>query len=186
MAPGWHEKQTCYARHSIRAFSITRYTLPIQAMMINFHLPFTVMKEPFTGELRLVSSHADGRLVSFSCGKARYEARVGERLRAQNSRRRDTWLSLTSSPPPVARPVSRTPSWRRRRCRRQLPSVVSPLRSRRMARSVSRTSSRRVRSPVPRPSSSQPIRMSRRSVSPVSPWFPLVFPRPCPSRPPAS
>ncbi len=35
------------------------------------------------------------------------------------------------------------------------------LRSRLMARSVSRTSSRRVRSPVPRPSSSQPIRMSR-------------------------
>lgn len=32
-------------------------------------------------------------------------------------------------------------------------------------------------------SSSQPIRMSRLSVSPASPWFPLVFPRPCPLRP---
>ena len=44
----------------------------------------------------------------------------------------------------------------------------------------------RARSPVPRPSSSQPIRMSRLSVSPASPWFPLVFPRPCPLRPPVS
>ena len=37
------------------------------------------MKEPFTGDLHLSSSHADGRLVSFSCGKTRIEARVGER-----------------------------------------------------------------------------------------------------------
>lgn len=44
----------------------------------------------------------------------------------------------------------------------------------------------RARSPVPRPSSSQPIRMSRLSVSPVSPWFPSAFPKPCPSRPPES
>ncbi len=44
----------------------------------------------------------------------------------------------------------------------------------------------RVRSLLPRPSSSQPIRMSRLSVSPASPWFPLVFPRPCPLRPPVS
>lgn len=29
-------------------------------------------------------------------------------------------------------------------------------------------------------------RMSRPSVSPASPWFPLVFPRPCPLRPPVS
>ena len=54
------------------------------------------------------------------------------------------------------------------------------------ARSVSRTSSPRVRSLVLRPSSSQPTRMSRLSVSPASPWFPLVFPRPCPLRPPVS
>lgn len=60
------------------------------------------------------------------------------------------------------------------------------IKSRLMARSVSRTSSPRVRSLVPRPSSSQPTRMSRLSVSPASPWFPLVFPRPCPLRPPVS
>ena len=41
------------------------------------------MKEPFTGELGHFPFRESARLISFSCGKARKDARVGERLRAQ-------------------------------------------------------------------------------------------------------